>query len=426
VVTTEVSTAGRAVPGQGAEEWRRHWPLILTTLVGSTFTGQHVYSTGVIMKPLNEAFGWSRGEISLTVTMAGLATVFFAPVVGMLTQRYGPRRVALIAVPLTALCFSSIALTGPALWTYYAAFVIYSIIQVAIGPVLWASAVTSTFKATRGLALGIGLSGTGFSSIIYPQAALWLTERFGWQGVFWGLALTAFTLLMPLVLFSFRPLHAGESGATTASAPEVSGRTFRETIRTGLYWRIVLVLTTAAATISTIKVHLVPLLTDKGVSAPVAASIIGVLGISTLAGRWIGGFLLDRLPARLVAIPFFILPAGGCLLFANFSGSVEHAVLAAALIGVSYGVEGDMLPFLVSRYFGQRAYSKVFGVSMSFFGLGYALAPPAAGFLFDRIGSYAAFLTVLSGLLIIAALVAMTFGKYPELGSEGARPARHC
>jgi MFS family permease len=85
-----------------------------------------------------------------------------------------------------------------------------------------------------------------------------------------------------------------------------------------------------------------------------------------------------------------------------------------------------MLPFLVSRYFGQRAYSKVFGVSMSFFGLGYALAPPAAGFLFDRIGSYAAFLTVLSGLLIIAALVAMTFGKYPELGSEGARPARHC
>jgi len=422
MVTTEVSTAGKAALGRGAEEWRRHWPLILTTLVGSTFTGQHVYSTGVIMKPLNEAFGWSRGEISLTVTMAGLATVFFATFVGMLTQRYGARRVAIVAVPLTALCFSAIALTGPALWTYYAAFAIYAIIQVAIGPVLWASAVTSTFKVSRGLALGVGLSGTGFSSIIYPQAALWLTERFGWQGVFCGLALTAFLLLMPLVLFAFRPLHDGEARTAATPARPASGLTFREAIRTSLFWRVILVLTTAAATISTIKVHLVPLLTDKGVSAPVAASIIGVLGLSTLAGRWIGGFLLDRFPARWVAIPFFVLPAGGCLLFANFGGGVEHAVLAAAMIGVSYGVEGDMLPFLVSRYFGQREYSKVFGLSMSFFGLGYAVAPPAAGFLFDRIGSYGTFLTVLAGLLIVAAIVASTFGRYPDEAEDGPGP----
>ena len=414
-MTTEVSSFTKATPSSSAAEWRRHWPLVLTTLVGSTFTGQHVYSTGVIMKPLNEAFGWSRGEVSLTVTMAGLSTVFFAPVVGLLTQRYGARRVAMIAVPLTAACFAAIALTGPALWTYYAAFAIYAIIQVAIGPVLWASAVTSTFKVSRGLALGIGLSGTGFSSIIYPQAALWLTEHYGWQGVFCGLALVAFSLLMPLVLFAFRPLHTGQPKAAAGAPPQIAaGLTFREAIRTSLYWRVILVLTTAAVTISTVKVHLVPLLTDKGVSTATAASIVGVLGISTLAGRWVGGFLLDRLSARTIAIPFFLLPAAGCLLLANFNGSVEHALLAAALIGVSYGVEGDMLPFLVSRYFGQRDYSKVFGLSMSFFGLGYAVAPPLAGFLFDRIGSYTVFLIVLAGLLVMAAGVATTFGRYPN------------
>ena len=77
-----------------------------------------------------------------------------------------------------------------------------------------------------------------------------------------------------------------------------------------------------------------------------------------------------------------------------------------------------MLPFLVSRYFGQREYSKLFGLSMSFFGLGYAIAPPAAGFLFDRIGSYTVFLTVLAGLLVLAGLVAATFGRYPDATPE--------
>ena len=419
-MTAEVSTATKAAPARDGGEWRRHWLLVVTSLVGSTYTGQQVYSTGVIMKPLHDAFGWSRGQVSLTVTMAGFATVFCAPFVGMLIQRYGARRVASIAVPLTAALFAAISLTGPALWTYYAAFLVYSVIQVSIGPVLWASAVASTFKRTRGLALGIGLSGSGFSSIVYPQAALWLVSQFGWRGVFWGLALGALVLLTPLVLFAFRPLHDGDFKAPATVAAERPGLTFGEAIRTGLYWRVTTVLTIAAATISTIMIHLVPLLTDKGVAPATAASVVGVVGVSTLAGRWIGGFLLDRFAARWVAIPFFALPAAGCLVLSVFSGDIGQAMLAAALIGVSYGVEGDMLPFLVSRYFGQRDYSKLFGLSMSFFGLGYAVAPPAAGFLFDAIGSYTTFLVLLAGLLLVALVVAITLPAYPDEPEHGA------
>ncbi len=418
-MSAAIPPAGPSARGAAAQEWRKHWPLTLTTLVGSTFTGQHVYSTGVIMKPLNEAFGWSRGQVSLTVTMVGLGTVIVAPLVGMLVQRYGARRVAMVSVPLTAALFASISLTGPQLWTYYAVFAVYSMVQVAIGPVLWASAITSTFKASRGLALGIGLSGVGFSSIIYPQAALWLIKHHGWQGVFVGLSATALVLMTPLILFAFKPLHQGEARRTAAivaaAAPALPGLTLRQAIRTSLFWRVILVLTTAAATVSTIKVHLLPLLTDKGVSTATAASIVGVLGVSTLVGRWIGGFLLDRISARVVALPFFILPAIGCLVLANFGGDgVTAALLAAVLIGVSYGVDGDMLPFLISRYFGPREYPKLFGLTMSFYGLGYGLAPPVAGFLFDTLGSYTVFLTVLAGTLLIAGLVATTFGRYPD------------
>jgi predicted MFS family arabinose efflux permease len=401
--------------GAARREWREHWPLILTCLVGSTFTGQHVYSTGAIMKPLNDAFGWTRGQVSLTVTFSSIATILVSIWVGVLTQRYGARRVALVAAPLSALTFLAVGFTGPSLWTYYAAFAIFAVVQVAVGPIVWASAVTSSFKVSRGLALGVGLSGTGFASLVYPLAAMWLLEHsgFGWRGVFFGLASGGLVLLMPLLIFAFRPVHRGESRAAPA-ANGLWGATFGQAVRSLLYWRVVLVLTVAALTISTVNIHLIPMLTDSGMTRLTAASVVGVVGISTLAGRWIGGFLLDRIHAKWIAIAFFLLPALGCALLSSFEGSLTQAVAAAALIGVSYGVEGDMLPFLIGRYFGPRAYSKIFGLTMTFFGLGYALAPVSAGFLFDAIGSYDAFFLMLAGLLVLAALVSATFGRYPQ------------
>jgi len=408
------------IGGEQLREWRTHWPLVLTCLVGSTIATKQISTTGVLMKPLNEAFGWTRGQVSFTVTISSIATILFSYGVGALIQRFGPRRVALVVSPLAATAFAAVGFTGPSLWTYYAAFAIFAAVQVASGPIVWATAVTSNFRASRGLALGVAMSGVGFGQLIYPQAALWIVEHssYGWRGVFVALAAADMLLLLPLLIFAFRPI-AGGRAKTAAAATNLWGASFGDAVRSSVYWRVALVMIVAALTVSTMLIHLLPLLTDKGMAPTTAASVVAVAGGSTLVGRWIGGFLLDRIHARWIATAFFLLPAFGCVLLSRFTGDYLQAVLVAALIGVSAGVEGDMLPFLLRCYFGPRNYARIYGLTMVFYSVGYALAPVAAGVLFDITGSYEGFLLTLSGLLILAAVVSVTLGPYaPEAVAE--------
>jgi len=421
--------------GARLREWRSHWPLVLSCLAGSTIASKQISTTGVLMKPLHEAFGWTRGQVSATVTFSSIATVLFSIGVGALTRRVGPRRVALVASPLSAAAFAAIGFTGPSLWTYYAVFAIFAAVQVASGPIIWATAVTSKFKASRGAALGVGLSGIGVASLIYPSAAVWLLEHsgYGWRGVFVGLAAADMLLLLPLLIVAFHPSTPREA-ITVVAVSNLGGASLGEAVRTGVYWRVTLVLIVAALTVSTMMIHLLPLLTDKGVSVVTAASVVAVAGGSTVVGRCLGGFLLDHIHARWITPAFFLLPALGCVLLSRFSGNYLQAVIAAALIGGSAGVEGDMLPFLLGRYFGRRDYPRIYGLTMVLYSLGYALAPVAAGFLFDATGSYKGFLVTLSGLLVLAAAVSASFGPYPPEGvaescSESdefeARPPEH-
>jgi predicted MFS family arabinose efflux permease len=191
-----------------------------------------------------------------------------------------------------------------------------------------------------------------------------------------------------------------------------------------------LVAVTGAA-IASLSVHLQPLMTDHGLDRVTAASIIAVIGPSVIVGRLVGGVLLDRIHARWIAMVFMALPATGCLLLIDFQGNHLHALLAAIGVGLASGVEGDMLAVMVSRYFGVRRFGAIYGLTMSMFSSGYALAPPAAGLLYDRTGSYDIGLLGLSVALFVAVGVAATFGPYPDRYSGGGaadsplRPAEH-
>jgi len=408
--------------GAALREWREGWPLILTGLAGSTCVGAHIYPLGTVMKPLAAAYGWSRAEISAGATISSIVTMLLATFVGLLLDRYGARKVALVGTPLCAVVISLITFAGPEVWTWFVLWTLYALVVVLILPIVWGAAIASAFHASRGLALAIGLSGTGIAAAVYPPLTLWLLETFGIRGVYPGLGLFILVVLGPLVLFAFKP----KSAAVLARAAEAAGEkplwglTLRHAMRTSMLWRIVLVLAVAAIVSSAINVHIQPLLTDKGLTPGQAASIAAAIGPSVLFGRWLGGVLLDRFHARWITITFYVLPALGCLLLVGFTGGYVRGLLAVVLIGLSVGVEGDLLPFLLSRYFGLRHFGAIYGLGMATFGAGYAIGPFAAGLIFDEAGSYNTGLIAVAVALTAAGLVALTYGRYPD--AEG-RPA---
>lgn len=405
--------------GRAAAEWRTGWPLVLTCLIGTACTGAHLYPLGVMMQPLQAAHGWSRAEISTAATIGSMCTLLCSFGVGLLLDRFGPRRVALVGAPMAGITTALVAFAGPTIWSWYALWTLYALSIMLILPMVWGAAIARGFEASRGLALAIGLSGAGVASVVYPAITLFLLETLGLRAVYPGIALITLIVLCPMVWFLFRP-RATATPSVAATAAVADGLSLPQTIRAGLFWRIVLTVAISGVAASAVNVHFQPLLRDAGLTPVQAVSCASVLGLSVIAGRWGGGLLLDHFHARWVASGMFALSALGVGLLLNFDGSYPRALLAAALIGLSIGGEGDLLPFLLSRYFGLRSFGSIYGLGIAAFGAGYATGPLAAGLLFDRFGNYSAGLTGAVTALCAVALVALTFGPYPKGPSASA------
>jgi cyanate permease len=152
-------------------------------------------------------------------------------------------------------------------------------------------------------------------------------------------------------------------------------------------------------------VHLSALLTDRGVTASRAALVVSAMGVASLAGRLVAGWLLDRFVATRVAFVLLALAAAGTLVLAR-AESFTTGLIAATLIGFGTGGEVDVIPYLLSRYFGLAALSTLFGTAWLAFGLAGAVGPIAMGRAHDATGSYEAVLVYMAmGTLAIAALI---------------------
>ena len=169
--------------------------------------------------------------------------------------------------------------------------------------------------------------------------------------------------------------------------------------------------------VSALLVHLQPILTDGGISPKSAALAVLIIGPASVAGRLFSGILLDHFPPRLIAAVAIILPAMAYGALLLFGGTVGTAFAAALFIGLAAGAESDLLAYMVSRYFRQRAYSSVYSILLGMYGIGYGIAPVAAGAVYDATNSYQPiFIALLVAALAGAGLI-LALGK-PRPASE--------
>jgi MFS family permease len=163
--------------------------------------------------------------------------------------------------------------------------------------------------------------------------------------------------------------------------------------------------------------QMVALLTDRGISGSTAALCASLMGASSLAARLIVGWLLDRFRGSRVAFVVTLAAAAGILFLARLA-TVPMACLAAALIGVGLGGEADTTPYLLSRYFGLRSFSTLYGVTWTFYAIAGATGPVILGRAYDLTGSYTSLLTFLAVTLGAAASLMLLLPAYPKLRED--------
>lgn len=397
-----------ANPGQWKAEITAGWSLLLTATIacGTGVSSLIYYSFGLFVAPLQQAFHWSRGDVSGALFYGSIGLVLAAPVLGWLIDRLGARRVALVAVPCFVAMLLVLSRFEGSRALFYGLFFALNVAGIGTSSILYARAVAGSFHSARGMALGITLAGPGTAAIVLPPLMLWVITHYGWRMGFVTLAMLALTP-WTLVYFWLKP-RAGLVSLDTGADVPGTGR--REALLTRTFWTLAIGFAATAVACSALVVHMVPMLRDAGLEPAHAARVASLIGIGVIIGRLGIGWLVDHLFAPYVAAVIFVVTAAGCVLL--MTGGPDLAPQAAFLIGFALGAEVDLLAFLTARYFGLRHFGFLYATVYACFWVSSSLGPFIAGRMFDRYGDYQATLAMVSGLMVFAAVASLTLPQY--------------
>jgi predicted MFS family arabinose efflux permease len=370
-----------------------------------------VFTFGIFLKPLSAEFGWTRESISGAFGIAAMSVAVCSPLLGRLLDRYGARPVVLCCMAVFGLAFGSLSFLTPSLAHLYATFVVLGIVGNGTTQMGYSRAVASWFTGKRGFALALVMAGVGVGSILLPPLAQWIIDNHGWRVAYRVLGLCIFVMGIPLTALFVRERPSDRSLQSVAY-----GSSVREGLRSRAFWLLVGTLFLSSIAVNGAITHLSPLLTDRGISSVEAARAVSFLGAASLIGRLVTGRLLDRYYGPRVSLVLLAGVAAGIFLLATASTSAA-GLLAAALIGFGLGGEADITPYLLTRYFGLRRFSTLYGLTWTAYAIAGAAGPVLMGKMYDLTNSYSSLLLTLSLMTLVAAVLTMFFPPYPAKSS---------
>ncbi len=400
--------------------WRFYgWRIVLVALVCQFVSaGLLFYSFGVFFKSVAAELGGSRLDVSIGLAAANVAGALSAPFIGRAVERGSARRV-IVGGSLACGCGYLLLSMATTLWQFYAALAtLVGVGTLALGNIPQAALVTRWFAAKRGTALGIATVGVSLSGLIMPNAATYFIARFGWRFGYRVYAAMAVVLVLPLVIAVVvdRPEDLGLSpdgnvGAPPAPAPQF---TSAEIVASRAFWCILLTFGLAIFAVSAMLTHLVPHLTDSGLDAYRAASLLSLAAGCGIGGKVAFGRIADTIDPRRAVWLSMGLQVIGTLMILSVRGMFATT---AAVIVFGFGMGGivPLLATLTAAAFGPEVFPRASGLMRPFMLPLTASGVPLAGWLFDRFGNYnAAFMTFAGAYA--AAMVIVTW--LPVASSE--------
>lgn len=405
-------------------EFKFGWPVVVASAIGIGLGMSPLpfYTIGVFAGPLVAEFGWGFDKVFLSLTFFTLGALFAGPMVGYLTDRYGPRRIALTSIVLFSLVMMSFSLMTGSVTHWLITWVLLSFFGAGTLPITWTRAVNGWFHDKRGLALGLSLIGTGLFGLLAKQYAFFMIEAVGWRMAYVAVGALPLFIAWPIAFFLFRDISdpkvadkvALMERHTNKASVVHGGPSLRQALRDWRFWLLAYSFVPISFAVGGPIPNLETMLGAKGFEAGDAVTLASLLGIAVIIGRVAGGYLLDHLWAPAVAATILSLPAVATYMLAQPEYSFVYAATAIMILGAAAGVEYDLLAYLVSRYFGLLHYAAIYGALYSFFALGAGIGPSVFGAFYESTGNYDTILKITSILFIIGALPLLLLGKYRD------------
>ena len=412
-------------------EFKYAWPVVVSAGlgIGLGMSPLPFYTVGVFAGPLSEEFGWGVGDVFLGLWFLTLGALIASPIVGLIADRYGVRRVVLVSVVTFSLTMMAFALNNGSLvfnrilWTLLAFFGAGTL------PVTWARAVNNWFHDRRGLALGLALVGTGLFGAVSKYYANFFINEFGWRTAYVAVGALPLLIAFPIAFFMFHDvdhprvqdrLAKIRSHTQRAKSAIFGGIRLAAAVKEWRFWLLAFSFLPISFAVGGPIPNLENMMGSKGFSIGEAVFLASLVGYAVVVGRLLGGYLLDHFWAPAVAAIILSLPAVAVIILAQGDVSFFVAAFAIFVLGLAAGVEYDLMAYLVSKYFGMAHFSAIYGALYGFFAAGAGVGPYFFGRAFEQTGSYDTILKYSAILFLIGALPLLLLGKYREFETEEA------
>jgi MFS family permease len=400
---------------EGSHEFRQHWRALAgCTIAASIGTiGLHAYTSGAFAHALTTDAGFTRDQMSLATLILSASVAICAPFAGVLMDRFGALRIVTIAVFGEALAFALLGLIPDQFMFYAAGMMVLAVMGVGTTPPGFARMVTARFDRSRGLALGVMISGLGLMAISGPIWATWVIEHFGWRGGYLVLASLVLVLggIGVLLIRSEGAAHDGRAGHSLKTGDFSA-------LRRPLFWLMLAGFLAPAFFSGGYLLHMIILLHERGFSPEGAAQIQSLIGVAVLMGRLGSGWALDHFPPQWVAAIAFTISGLACVLLLQSDPILVG--LAALGIGLTIGAELDIMAYFISRYFGLESFGRLYALAYACLITSSGASPVLISKVAGMGGGYDAALIVSTIGTVAGALILMTL---PHPGRHAAVPA---
>jgi MFS family permease len=294
---------GVTASAQHPSELRGRWGLVAASATLMAISSGIWYAASVFFVALIQEF---KSDYASTAGVFSLFIIFYGLwgiLTGVLLDRFGPRRVILtggIVLPLALISSGSITAL-PQLYLTHGVLTPLGLSLMSYVPV--SVLVTRSFRAQRGLALGIASAGVGIGISVIVPLTQFLIDQAGWRVAYFGLAAIAAGVVLPVGIFALRdgsrsPLHlAGpQPAATLGVQPGTAGPewTLGAALSSREFWIVTAAFTCLNSPIQLVLTHHVAHLVETGLSKLLVAGIVGLIGVVSIPGKIWWGYLADR------------------------------------------------------------------------------------------------------------------------------------
>ena len=367
------------------------------------------YTLGVVLQSIVDELHWTRGGVSTALSLHLLCMGISVPIFGAIIDRFGARSAAVCSITLFACGLAATAIS-PHTESFSILLPLAGLVAGGTNVTPYVVTIATRFDSKRGLALGIGAAGVGFGGIYLPRLVQWVNDGFGWRASFLAIAILIPLLALPgaLIFLNCR-----------AAVPPPSGR-WKLALHVpwrNVHFRIIAVaILLVSVPVGGVLVHAASLLVDRGSSHQSAAATVSLMGVSSVIGRIVGGYLMDRFHAPNISASFFLLASIG-LAFLMLPVVLGLSSIGLICIGATAGAEADAIAYLSIRYMHLPGLGGVSSILITIYTLASAAGISLLGHIFDRFGSYTSGLGLGVLLTLTAAFLIRQLGPYPKEAS---------